>query len=45
MVNGSPELDLNNTDALAHTYINLTVTAKAGLYMTMYYTPKMTQFY
>lgn len=40
MLDGSPKHDLNTSGKLTHTYISLTYTHKAGLYMTMYYTPK-----
>ncbi|ROW12011.1 hypothetical protein VPNG_05200 [Cytospora leucostoma] len=40
-----PKIDLDTPRELAHTWISLTHTPKTGLYMTMYYTPKITQFY
>lgn len=41
----SPKIDLDTPRELAHTWVSLTHTPKTGLYMTMYYTPKITQFY
>lgn len=41
----SPRTDLNTPGELAHTWVSLTHTPKTGLYMSMYYTPKITQFY
>ncbi|KAI1432415.1 tryptophan dimethylallyltransferase-domain-containing protein [Xylaria sp. CBS 124048] len=40
-----PKHDLHDTRSLTHTWISLTWSQKTGLYMTMYYTPKLPQFY
>ncbi|ETS75465.1 hypothetical protein PFICI_12409 [Pestalotiopsis fici W106-1] len=45
MASAYPEIDLNTPGELCHTWVSLTWTQKTGLYMTMYYTPKITQFY
>jgi hypothetical protein len=46
VVYGSPKHDLGaSSGGLTHTWISLTYTAKTGLYMTMYYTPKLPEFW
>ncbi|KAJ8130683.1 hypothetical protein O1611_g2946 [Lasiodiplodia mahajangana] len=40
-----PKHNLSTSAGLTHTWVSLTWTEKTGLYMTMYYTPKVPEFY
>ncbi|KAI1735258.1 aromatic prenyltransferase [Xylaria scruposa] len=40
-----PRHDLSIPGRLTHTWISLTYTKKTGIYMTMYYTPRLPEFY
>ncbi len=41
MITDSAKHDLNASKRLIHTWISLTYTHKTGLYMSMYYNPKI----
>ncbi|KAK6210532.1 hypothetical protein LQW54_006140 [Pestalotiopsis sp. IQ-011] len=45
MASAFPKMDLNTAGDISHTWVSLTWAQKTGLYMSMYYTPKITQFY
>ncbi|RYC64352.1 hypothetical protein CHU98_g1872 [Xylaria longipes] len=45
LVTTFPKHNLNTPAKLTHTWISLTYTEKTGLYMTMYYTPKVPEFF
>ncbi|KAI0154643.1 aromatic prenyltransferase [Xylariaceae sp. FL1272] len=40
-----PRHDFTTRGRLTHTWISLTHTEKTGIYMTMYYTPKLSEFF
>lgn len=42
---GSTKHDLTGAYPGSHTWISITWTPKNGLYMTMYYTPKVPELY